>query len=62
MKIIKVSNFDSESVSDVLIAEKVLDHYVDSIVNALNEKYSGVVSTYFFRAVADDHKLYVFEP
>ena len=59
MKIIRMSNFGNENVSDGLIAEKVQDHYVDFIVEVLNEKYSGYKSPDFFRAVEDDYELYI---
>lgn len=62
MKIIKVSNFDNKSISDVLIAEKVVDYYADIMVNTLNERCSGDYAPDFFRLVGDDYKLYTFEP
>lgn len=62
MKIIVVDNFNRESVSDVLIAEKTPDYYADFITTALNKKYSGDNSPDFFKVVEDDYKLYVFEP
>ena len=62
MKIIRVSNFNNESVSDVLIAENVHHFYIKNIVYILNEMYSGNVAPDYFRAVEDDYKLYIFEP
>ena len=62
MKIIKVSNFDKETVSDIVIAEKVLNYYVKFITAELNRVWSGDSSPDFFRSVEDDHKLHVFKP
>lgn len=62
MKIIAVSNFNNESVSDVLVAENVSEYYAKYIVEFLNSKFSGTSSPNYYRAVLDDHKLYKFEP
>lgn len=62
MKIIAVSNFDNESVSDVLVAENVSEYYAKHIVEFLNGKFSGTSSPNYYRVVSDDHKLYKFEP
>ena len=62
MKIVGASNFDLETVNDVLVAENVQPFYIDHIVKALNEKYACEHSTYFFKSVEDDYKLHVFEP
>lgn len=62
MKIIAVSNFDNESVSDELVAENVTEYYAKRIVDFLNGKFSGTTALYYYRAVSDDHKLYKFEP
>lgn len=61
MKIIAKSNFDSETVSDVLVCENVKETYIKDIVDALNAKVSEH-SRYFFEAKPDDYKLYVWEP
>lgn len=62
MKIIATSNFDHETQSDRLVAENVKSEYeAKVIVNALNDE-SGEFSRDFFKAVADDHVLYVWEP
>lgn len=62
MKIIKVSNFNNESISDILIAERITDYYASIIVKALNKECSGDYAPDFFRSVGDDHKLYTFKP
>lgn len=62
MKIIKVSNFDKESILDVVIAEKVVSYYARCIVAELNRVWGGDHSPDFFRAVEDDYKLHTFEP
>lgn len=62
MKIIAVSNFDNESISDSLVAENVSEYYANYIVEFLNNKFGGVLATYFYRVVEDEYKLYIFEP
>jgi hypothetical protein len=62
MKIVKVDNFVRDTVSDILIADNVPIYYALDIANYLNEKFGGRESLYFFRAVSDDYKLYVWEP
>ena len=62
MKIIGISNFDLETVNDVIVAENVQPFYVDTIVDALNKKLCSEHATYFYKAVEDDYKLHVFEP
>ena len=62
MKIIIVSNFDNEAVSDRLIAENVSSVYGITMVSALLYEFSGDSSPDFFRLVEDDYKLYEFKP
>lgn len=62
MKIIRVDNFNRESVSDSLVAENVSEYYAKIVVKLLNEKLSGCTSPNYYRAVEDDYKLYKFEP
>ena len=62
MKIIKVDNFNSDFISDQLVAENVNEVYGTEITETLNEKYSGERSMVFFRLVSDDYKLFVFNP
>ena len=63
MKIIRIDNFDRETVSDVLVANRVPKHYADTMVEALNKEFSpGDYSQDFFRVVEDDYKLYKFKP
>jgi len=61
MKIVRVSNFGNESISDMLIAENVDNHYGEEIVRSLNN-VGGNYDPYYFRLVHDDYKLYKFEP
>ena len=61
MKIIRVDNFDKDFISDGLIAENVNEFFAKLIAKLLN-KYTGVNSQDYFKAVPDDHKLYKFEP
>jgi len=62
MKIVGRSNYDKETVSDVLIAENVGEFYGERIVSFLNGKYSGDNDPYFFFLMPDDYKLYMYEP
>lgn len=66
MKIICVDNFDRERPGlsdDVLIAESVSEHYAETIVAALNEKFSPTPNDdYFFKAVPDNHTLRKYVP
>ncbi len=58
MKIIGKSNFDNESVSDVLICENILEGYAKKIVEKLNNDELAFSDTYFYELVEDDYKLY----
>jgi hypothetical protein len=61
MKIIGISNYCLDSVSDILIASNVNSYYGKMILKALNEDiHEG--DTYFPRLVEDDYELYVWEP
>lgn len=62
MKIIIVSNFDNEAVSDVVIAENVPVYYCKCIAAELNRVFGGDKCPDFFRIVRDDYKLHIFEP
>ena len=66
MKIICVDNFDRErpGVSDdLLIAESVSEHYAETIVAALNDKFSSKPDDeYLFKAVPDNYTLRKYEP
>ena len=59
MKIIRVDNFDRESRSDLLIAEKVDSNYGSFIVELLNQHAD---EEDFFKLVEDKFKLYKFKP
>ena len=66
MKIICVDNFDRERPGlsdDVLIAESVPEHYVETIVWALNAKFSpNPNDEYHFKAVPDNYTLRKYVP
>jgi hypothetical protein len=62
MKIVKVSNFNKETMSDQLVATEVSEHYGESIADSLNEQFSGAHAPDWFKLVADDYKLYEFKP
>ena len=59
MKIVGVSNYDNESVSDFVVAENVVRGCIKRMCKALN---NGPNETYFFKAVEDDYVLYEQEP
>lgn len=61
MKIIAVSNFDNERISDFLVAENVSEWYAEKISFLLNE-FTGLSSTMFYKGVKDNYKLYEFQP
>ncbi len=61
MKIIRTDNFNRDYVSDGLIAKNVNEFFAKLIVKLLN-KYTGTDSQDYFKAVSDDHKLYVYDP
>ncbi len=61
MKIVGVSIFNEETVSDILIAENVPDYFSKRIVNLLNEYEVFEHSKYFFHEKPDDYILYKFE-
>jgi hypothetical protein len=61
MKVIAIDNFNSESVSDILIAENLTLEQAVYIVNARNNG-GGNYTSWYYRVVEDDYKLYVFQP
>ena len=60
MKIIKVDNFDRETVSDFLVAENVNMFWGALIVELINTGHRN--SPDYFRLVENDHVLHVWEP
>jgi len=61
MKVIAISNFDNDTVSDRLIAENLSEEEAKKLAAEKNAK-CGKYSTYYYQAVADNHKLYIWEP
>jgi hypothetical protein len=62
VKVIRVSNFDLETVPDVLVAGPGLEEsFAKRVADAKN---AGVEDgdPYFYRVVADHHILHVWEP
>lgn len=59
MKIIGVSNFDDEMVSDVLVKK---DIYGVQIIDELEKLNKDSEQKYFYKAVDDNYKLYEFKP
>lgn len=57
MKIVGVSNFDDDTVDDILIAENVNQPYGERIVGLL-EKDCGENGYYFPKLVDDNYELY----
>ena len=62
MKIIAKDNFDSGTKSDKLVAENVSSFYAEFLVAKLNLQFSGENAPYFYEAVTDDYKLFVYDP
>ena len=62
MKIICVSNFDKETVSDSLVCENVIRYYGEFLTKTLNDKFSGDDSPNYYNLVEDDYKLYEWKP
>lgn len=60
MKIIGKDNYGRDNVSDVLIAEGLNECYAVEIAFLLNEH--GRNQDRYYKAVADDHVLYTWEP
>lgn len=58
MKIVRTDNFDRGTVDDVLVAQRVSEHYGKIIVELLNDMYSGSDSPDYFMLVSDDYKLF----
>jgi len=62
MKVIGKSNFDNESVSDILVSEDLDEDMAADVCAAENNKYGGMYATYFYSVVPDDYELYEFQP
>ena len=62
MKIVRVDNFDRDTVCDKLVAENVNDVYGTCMVEALNAEFSGDSLPDYFRMVPDDYVLKEWEP
>ena len=66
MKIVLVDNFDREipgRSDDVLVAESVPEHFVETIVAALDAKFSSRPDDdYVFKAVPDTYTLRKYTP
>lgn len=60
-KIIGVSNFNLDEVSDILIAENLNKYYGKKIVTFLQDTMHES-DTYYPRLVDQNHELYVWEP
>lgn len=60
MKIIGKSNFDNQSVGDILICNNVDEFFGQKIVDFLNLS-DGQDAEYYYRLVSDDYKFYSFE-
>lgn len=56
-KVIKVDNFDRESVSDVLVKENISEAEAIKIVEDSNRNCSDT-SEWFYRCVKQDYKLW----
>lgn len=61
MKIVGKSNYDLDSVDDILIAENVNRYYGEMIVELLKNR-AREDDTYYPFLVEDDYKLYKWQP
>ena len=61
MKIIGVDNFDRKTTSDIFVASVPNNKIAERIVELLNDTEPEDTS-WFFKVVPDDYKLFVFEP
>jgi hypothetical protein len=62
MKIIGSSNYDKETVNDILVADHITDERDGKIMtDALNANASNY-SHYFYSLMPDDYVLYKWEP
>lgn len=60
-KIIARSNFDDETVSDLLIADNITSkYYGEKMIKSLNG--SDMYDKYIYELVSSDYKLYEWEP
>ena len=62
MKIVGTSNFDRDTINDILVCENVQEPWGEFIVRALNNQFGGELATYYFRMKPDDYVLYKWEP
>jgi diketogulonate reductase-like aldo/keto reductase len=58
VKIVGVSNFNIDTVDDILIAGDVDPQYADFLAKKMNEGFSRDDSTYWYKVVPDDYELY----
>ena len=61
MKVIGIDNFDRDYISDILIEENLSEREAFDMVSSHNENMRSY-DPWYYRAVADDYKLRVFEP
>lgn len=62
MKIIRSCHTGSKLYNDELIASEVTEKYARFIAACLNREFSVLSSPYYFMAVEDDYKLYIYDP
>jgi hypothetical protein len=61
MKVVGVSNFCDETISDILVCSEVNNYYGQRIVEMLNFEVNDY-SRYYYKLKNDDYELYVWEP
>lgn len=62
MKVIKVDNFDRDTVDDELVAEGLTEQEAKDMAEGLNQKFGGDYAPWYYKAVTDDKKLHVWNP
>ena len=61
-KVVCISNFDKDTVSDELLCENLSLDTANMITNAMNKCYSSSTSTYYYVVKPQEYVLYTWEP
>ena len=62
MKIVCKDNFDSETVSDMLVASDLNEYFGKLILEFLLDKHTSDYGPDYYQLVPDDYELYTYEP
>jgi|APFre7841882654_1041346.scaffolds.fasta_scaffold57668_2 hypothetical protein len=61
VQIILASNYDEESVSEILVSKDTVKSFAQQIVKIMNN-HCGPDGTYYYKVVPLDYKLHKFQP